>query len=119
MEKKVNNYKMIFGGRLKQARRAAGFSQKTLGVAAGIDEFVASTRINRYEKGIHEADIATVYSLAQALGLPLPYFYAENDRLAELIIAFSELPPESQEIFLQILALLKENKKILLALKES
>ena len=47
----------IFCKRLKEARLAAGLSQKKLGIAAGIDEFVASTRINRYEKGIHEVDI--------------------------------------------------------------
>jgi hypothetical protein len=30
---------------------------KKLGIAAGIDEFEASTRINRYEKGVHEASM--------------------------------------------------------------
>ena len=45
-----------WGARLKQARVAAGLSQKMLGIEAGIDAFVASTRINRYELGIHKPD---------------------------------------------------------------
>lgn len=45
------SHREIFCKRLKEARTAAGLSQKKLGIAAGIDEFVASTRINRYEKG--------------------------------------------------------------------
>ena len=46
MSKSRNNRETIFSRRLKEARLAAGFSQKNLGIAAGIDEFVASTRIN-------------------------------------------------------------------------
>lgn len=39
------SHREIFCKRLKEARLAAGLSQKKLGIAAGIDEFVASTRI--------------------------------------------------------------------------
>ena len=46
----------VFSRRLKEARIKAGLSQKRLGIEAGMDEFVASTRINRYEKGVHQAD---------------------------------------------------------------
>ncbi|WP_366931802.1 hypothetical protein [Paraburkholderia xenovorans] len=38
----------VFGGRLKEARLRAGLSQKKLGIVAGLDPSVASTRINRY-----------------------------------------------------------------------
>ena len=62
-----SNIHETFCKRLKHARLAKGFSQKSLGIAAGIDEFVASTRINRYEKGIHEADLDTIQRLAAAL----------------------------------------------------
>lgn len=75
-----------FCKRLKQARLAKGFSQKSLGIAAGIDEFVASTRINRYEKGIHEADLDTIQRLADALEVPVAYLFAEDDRLAAVIM---------------------------------
>lgn len=45
--------KTIFCMRLKAARKMAGISQKNLGIKAGLDEFVASTRINRYELGVY------------------------------------------------------------------
>ncbi len=56
-----------------------------------MDEFVASTRINRYEKGVHQADEATAILLAGVLGIPLAYFYAEDDILAEMILGFCQL----------------------------
>ena len=71
--------------RLRQAREAAGLSQKILGIQAGLDEFVASTRINRYETGVHQPDLQTLKQLAKVLGLPVAYFYAEDDGLARLI----------------------------------
>jgi transcriptional regulator with XRE-family HTH domain len=43
--------KDVWRKRLKEARAALGLSQKQLGVEAGLDEFVASARINRYELG--------------------------------------------------------------------
>ena len=84
-------YPSVFSRRLKEARIKAGLSQKRLGIEAGIDEFVASTRINRYEKGIHQADEATAVLLARVLGVPLAYLYAEDDSLAEMILAFGKL----------------------------
>lgn len=87
----IENHKDIFCRRLKEARLAAGLSQKNLGIAAGIDEFVASTRINRYEKGVHEVDIGTAQKLADVLDIPLAYFYAQDDQLAYLIKQFNKL----------------------------
>jgi transcriptional regulator with XRE-family HTH domain len=59
----MSNGNEIFGMRLKTLRLASGLSQKQLGIQSGIDEFVASTRINRYEQAVHRAD----YSIAQRL----------------------------------------------------
>ncbi|UCZ77474.1 helix-turn-helix domain-containing protein [Dickeya zeae] len=73
-------------------------------MAAGIDEFVASTRINRYEKGVHEASIDTAQQLADALDVPLAFFYTADDQLAELMLAFSVASPERR---VEILALVK------------
>lgn len=87
----------IFSKRLRQAREDAGLSQKELGVVAGLDPFVASTRINRYEQGVHAADVATARRLAKALGVPLAYLYADNERLARMIRAFSALDTTQQE----------------------
>lgn len=65
-----------------------GISQKQLGIAAGIDEFSASPRINQYEKGKHQPDYGTVTRLAAVLKVPPPYFYAEDDKLAQLIFNY-------------------------------
>lgn len=71
--------------RLKEARLAAGLSQKKLGIAAGMDEFSASARMNHYEIGRHTPDYKTLKRIAKILKLPVAYFYAETDELAELI----------------------------------
>ncbi len=92
-----NHYNDIFCRRLKQARLASGLSQKRLGIAAGIDEFVASTRINRYEKGVHEPGTEIVQKLAEVLRVPLAYFYAEDDDLAELMLIFLRLTKDERE----------------------
>ena len=91
----------IFSKRLKQARQDAGLSQKELGILAGLDLFVASTRINRYEKGIHEPDMATIARLAATLEVPTAYFFAEDERLARMILAFELLTPTEKERLLK------------------
>ena len=103
--KNLQTHCNIFSLRLKHARVAKGFSQKKLGIEAGIDEFVASTRINRYEQGIHSVNTGTAQRLAKALNVPMAYFYAIDDDLAELILAFNSL---SQSERFSVLALTKE-----------
>lgn len=88
--KNTNKYRDLFCLRLKEARLKKGLSQKELGKLAGIDEFVASTRINRYEQGIHEASLDIVGRLAEALDVPLAYLYAEDDKLAEMILKYKK-----------------------------
>ncbi|WP_133822005.1 helix-turn-helix domain-containing protein [Tahibacter aquaticus] len=92
--------KAVFCARLKAARRGARMSQKDLGIAAGLDEFVASTRVNRYETGVHEPDMETAGRLAQALGVPLAYLFADDDRQARLLLAFAALSKGRQDAFL-------------------
>jgi transcriptional regulator with XRE-family HTH domain len=82
---------LVFQRRLKQARLAQNLSQRDLGIEAGLDPFVASTRVNRYEKGVHEPDMATVARLAAALKVPAAYLFAEDERLARMILAFEQL----------------------------
>ncbi|MBS7456841.1 helix-turn-helix domain-containing protein [Coralloluteibacterium stylophorae] len=79
----------VYSRRLREARLARGLSQRHLGSDAGLPEAVASTRINRYEKGAHQPDLQTMQKLAAVLGCPLAYFYAEDDDLAKLILAFA------------------------------
>lgn len=74
--------------RLKEARLASKLSQKELGIAAGIDRFSASPRVNQYETGKHTPDFLTLKKLAEVLSVPTAFFYAEEDELAELIKSF-------------------------------
>ena len=82
-----------------------GIAQDKLGVKIGLDESVASARISRYESGVHEPPIKTARDIAHALDVPLGYLYCDDDRLAEIILAASELPADDQE---QVLKALKE-----------
>ena len=93
-----------WGVRLKQARVAAGLSQKNLGIEAGIDQFVASTRINRYELGVHKPDLLTAKNLAKALGVPVAFFYADEDEIADLIYRYSKADAEAKAQVVQLLA---------------
>jgi len=94
-----------WGARLKQARLAAGLSQKMLGIEAGIDEFVASARINRYELGVHRPDLLTVRKLAQVLGVPMAFFYTdEEDEIAELLFRYSKVEPSVRKAVRKLLA---------------
>ncbi len=76
--------------RLKEARLAAKLSQKELGIAAGVDRFSASPRINQYETGKHTPDFLTLKNLAKVLCVPTAFFYAEEDDLAQMIKAFTK-----------------------------
>lgn len=75
--------------RLKQARKRKGLSQKSLGMQAGIDEFVASPRMNQYEKGKHFPDYQLLQKIAVVLDVPTAFFFCENDELATLLLAIT------------------------------
>jgi transcriptional regulator with XRE-family HTH domain len=78
----------IIAKRLRAARVAAALSQRELGVRAGLDPSVASPRINQYEQAKHLPDPLTLERLGTVLNCPLPYFYAVDDDLAILVLAF-------------------------------
>lgn len=97
----------VFQRRLRQAREARQLSQKSLGIEAGIDPFVASARINRYEQGVHEPDLATIQRLAKALQVPLAYLFALDEEQASVILAFDRLAPADRERLARDLAVPK------------
>lgn len=87
----------VVAKRLREARLAKGLSQKKLGIAAGIDEFTASPRMNQYERGKHIPDYTTLERLALVLEVPVPYFYAAEDELADWIKCFPRLGKVERE----------------------
>src|SRR6476620_10438359 len=95
--------------RLKEARIAANISQKKLGIAAGRYEFSASARMNHYEVGRHTPDYSMLSRIADVLGLPVAYFYADTDDLADLIKSYNLLDAKRKEL---IVSILNEHKTI-------
>lgn len=93
-----------FAYRLKIARKAKQLSQEKLGILAGIDENSASARMNQYERGKHVPDFLMLGKIASTLDVPVAYFYAEDDHLAEVILLFSKLNQTDQQ---DILAYIK------------
>jgi transcriptional regulator with XRE-family HTH domain len=91
----------IFPRRLKQTRTDRQLSQKELGVKAGLDQFVAATRVNRYEKGVHEPDMAMITRLAEALKVPAAYLLADDERLARMILMFNQLTTSEKDQLLK------------------
>lgn len=81
----------IFSLRLKMAREAAGYSQRGLGIALGLDVDSASPRINQYERGRREPGLETASRIAALLKVPLAYLYCEEDDLAGAMLALARL----------------------------
>lgn len=77
----------IYGRRLREARESYDFSQPELGIAAGLDESGASSRISRYETGKNEAKEGMKLRFARVLALPLSYFHIEDDEEARRLLA--------------------------------
>lgn len=55
-----------------------------------------TVRINRYGKAFHDADLATARRIAQSLGVPLAFLYADTDVLAEAILPLGLLSKSEQ-----------------------
>lgn len=76
----------LFGRRLRERRKALGLSQAFVGAAIGINESCSRARISRYETGVHEPTLEISRLIAQALSVPLGYFYCEDDLEAEALL---------------------------------
>lgn len=90
--------------RLKEARKKAKLSQKALGVRIGMDESSASPRMNQYEKGKHTPDTGTLKALADELGVPLSYFFCEDEISAELAMNLNKLSETDKQKVLEMTA---------------
>jgi len=103
MKKNHQTIKSPLPLRLKNARLAKGFSQKGLGIAAGMDEFSASPRMNHYERGRHAPDFTMLRNLANVLEVPTAYFYAEEEWLAVWLMQIPMLNAAKHAQLLRIL----------------
>ena len=97
MGKTSSPEKSLFSHRLREARLRAGIAQDKLGVMIGLDEGSSSARMSRYENGVHEPPFLWVEKMAGVLGVPAAYFYCDDDRLAEIMLAYSALPEKKRK----------------------
>ncbi len=104
----IEDAKVRFCKRLKTSRKIRKISQEQLGITIGLDESSASARISRYENGIHTIEPNTAERIAQALDVPLAYFYASTEELAELINIFDHLDNLRQQQLLNFARSLKD-----------
>jgi transcriptional regulator with XRE-family HTH domain len=92
---------------MRSRREALGWSQEKVGVLIGLDESSSRARISRYELGVHEPPIATARQIAEALRVPLPFLYCDDDDIAVLLLAMFDLQKaarrEKARAFLKVL----------------
>lgn len=92
----------VYGKRLRSARLARGWTQAQLAARIGmVDSVSGATRVSRYETGQHDPDPATAEALAKALGVPVAYFHATSDLMADIILLVARLPISKQKEALQ------------------
>lgn len=90
------------GRRLRKARLVKGLTQAELGAVLGLEEEnTAAPRISRYERGDRMPDNESMTKLAEALELPVAYFHAVSEPMAEAIMVMSQLPEAAQEELLR------------------
>ncbi|MBS0225574.1 MAG: helix-turn-helix transcriptional regulator [Proteobacteria bacterium] len=91
-----------YGRRLRAARLAAGLSLGDMSEALGHDDYsTGAPQVSRYERGEQSPRPRIAETIAGYLGLPLAYFYAEDDKLAELILLYSRMPARKQNELLK------------------
>ncbi|MGR6781234.1 helix-turn-helix domain-containing protein [Moritella viscosa] len=86
--------------RLKQARKKANITQKDLGIKIGMEPSSASGRMNHYEKGRHTPDVTALQRMADELGVPLNYFFCEDDSAAELACLIDKLSEDEKVLLI-------------------
>lgn len=70
----------------------------------GMDESSASPRMNQYEKGKHTPDVQTLKLIADELGVPLNYFFCEDDSSAELACIIARMSEAKRKELIRQLA---------------
>ncbi|MBC8519467.1 MAG: helix-turn-helix domain-containing protein [Gammaproteobacteria bacterium] len=94
----MGSQKIVFGERLKQARQQLGLSQKQLGLEIGIDPATASPRVNQYENNRHRPSDQTIAKLSAVLRVPVAFFHADDNELAQLILLCVQLDKDQQRV---------------------
>ena len=78
----------ILAQKLKHARLNANLSQTAVGVAIGLDESGAATRISRYESGKYSIPLHMIERLASFYGVPLCWLFSNDPELDRIILNY-------------------------------
>ena len=96
---------MDYGARLRQMRKAKGFSMYKLHQESGLSQ----GHISDLEKGINQPTIDTLQRLLAPMGISLAEFFNEDgevsilsDKEKELISDFRTLPDDKAELALRL-----------------
>jgi transcriptional regulator with XRE-family HTH domain len=75
-----NPVDLFVGNKLRQARTLRGLTQEQLGAKVGI----AFQQVQKYERGSNRISAGRLFEMAQALGVPVTYFFeGMSDAVAE------------------------------------
>ncbi len=64
----------------------------------GLDKKLASSRVNRYENETSGIDLDGLGKLAEVLGVPMAHLVAEDEAIAEPILALARMTPEERAL---------------------
>lgn len=69
----------------------------------GLDKKLASSRVNRYETEVSGIDLDGLGKLADVLGVPMAYLVAEDEAIADAILALSRMSRKERVLALRAL----------------
>ena len=109
-QKEVHPIDSYAGKRLREARKAAGFSQDAL--ASKLEHPITFQQLQKYERGGNRLAISKLWEFAKALHVPPEYFFPSSDSQtvhceslveANLLHAFRHLTQKKQSALLALL----------------
>ena len=69
----------------------------------GLDQSVASARMNQYEVGSHSPKFSIAVEISKILKVSPDYFYADDEQTAQAILLFSQIKRDQQKSVLTVL----------------
>ncbi len=103
----------LFAARLVQARRLRGLSQRALGDRMGLGKDKGSSRINRYEHQVTAIGFDNLGTLAQVLEVPVAYLLADDEAMADAILALAQAEDAQRDALAALIPALVEDPTLL------
>lgn len=105
--------------RLKEAREAAGLTQKQLAELINLEGVNLTSRISNYEVGRFTPSYDVIVRIAEALNYPEYYFYIKDDDIAKILLKHHQSYEDNQLTKLSSEYLNRESKKYKARLEET